>query len=107
METSAIYDLLRDGGSIDVGLVFSTDGRILAYDFFLLEDDRRFFPSYLLAPVVRERTLSQHPSLAAHLNALAAVLDNPTIARLNAQVDLQGRSVEEVAHTFLRDNGLI
>ena len=47
METSAIYDALRDG-SVEVGLVFSTDGRIAAFDFLLLEDDQRFFPSYLL-----------------------------------------------------------
>ncbi len=106
MGTNAIYDALREGTSIDVGLVFSTDGRVAEFDFLLLEDDRRFFPSYLLAPVVRKRTLDQHPELAEHLNSLSAKLDNETIARLNAMVDIQKRSVEEVALSFLRDSSL-
>jgi osmoprotectant transport system substrate-binding protein len=106
METSAIYDALRDGSSRDVGLVFSTDGRIAAFDFLLLEDDQRFFPSYLLTPVVRKRALDQHPELADHLNALSAKLDNATIAGLNGMVDLQKREVEEVALSFLKASGL-
>jgi osmoprotectant transport system substrate-binding protein len=107
METGAIYDALRDGTSADVGLVFSTDGRVVAFDFLLLEDDRGFFPSYLLTPVVRKSTLDQHPDLAAHLNTLSAELDNTTIANLNAMIDLQKRPVEEVAASFLRANSLI
>jgi osmoprotectant transport system substrate-binding protein len=69
--------------SIDVGLVFSTDGRVNAFDFLLLEDDQRFFPSYLLTPIIRKTALDQYPGLADHLNALSAKLDNATIADLN------------------------
>ena len=93
METGAIYDALRDRSSVEVGLVFSTDGRVTAFDFLLLEDDQGFFPSYLLTPVVRKRALDQHPELAGYLNALSAKLDNATIAGLNGMVDLQGREV--------------
>ena len=107
VETDAIYDILRDDPSADVGLVFSTDGRVPAYDFVLLEDDRAFFPSYLLTPVVRKATLEQNPDLAAHLNALSAKLDNATIAGLNAMVDLHRRPVEEVAASFLDANDLL
>jgi osmoprotectant transport system substrate-binding protein len=42
---------------VDVGLVFSTDGRIAAFGFYLLIDDRSFFPAYTLAPVVRREVL--------------------------------------------------
>jgi osmoprotectant transport system substrate-binding protein len=91
---------------VDVGLVFSTDGRIKAYDLLVLEDDRQFFPSYLLTPVVRQRTLEQHPRLAGELEALAARLDSATMAELNAMVDVRGRSVDEVALAFLRSHGL-
>ena len=107
METSAIYDALRDGASIDVGLVFSTDGRISAFDFLVLEDDLGFFPSYLLTPVVRKSTLDQHPELAADLDALAAKLDNVTMSGLNGMVDVQKRAVEEVARSFLEASGLM
>jgi osmoprotectant transport system substrate-binding protein len=106
MGTDAIYEALRDGSSADVGLVFSTDGRVAAFDFMLLEDDRGFFPSYLLTPVVRKATLEVFPEIAEHLNTLSAKLDNKTIASLNAMVDVQRLSVEEVAASFLSANDL-
>jgi osmoprotectant transport system substrate-binding protein len=107
METSAIYSALREPADIDVGLVFSTDGRVAAFDFLVLHDDRKLFPAYILAPVVREKTLEQHPEIGTHLGALSAKLDSATIARLNAMVDLQKRTVEEVASTFLAESGLL
>jgi osmoprotectant transport system substrate-binding protein len=106
MEATAIYGALREDVAIDVGLVFSTDGRIDAFDFLVLEDDQRFFPSYLLTPVIRKRALDQHPALAGHLNALSAKLDNATMTALNGMVDLQKREVEEVALSFLKASGL-
>jgi osmoprotectant transport system substrate-binding protein len=107
LETSAIYDALRDDASIDVGLVFSTDGRISAFDFLVLEDDQSFFPSYLLTPVARKSALNQHPELAGYLNALSAKLDNTTMSGLNGMVDVQKREVEEVAQSFLKASGLM
>jgi osmoprotectant transport system substrate-binding protein len=107
VDTGAIYDVLREGRGVDVGLVFSTDGRIKAYDLLVLEDDRQFFPSYLLTPVVRQRTLEQHPKLAGELESLAARLDSVTMAELNAMVDIGKSAVEEVALSFLRSRGLM
>jgi osmoprotectant transport system substrate-binding protein len=107
MDQDAIYDALREGTSVDVGLVFSTDGRIAAFDFLLLEDDRKFFPSYLLTPVARKSVLDQHPELEGHLNAISAKLDSITIAELNRIIDLQKREVEEVAALFLQSSGLL
>jgi osmoprotectant transport system substrate-binding protein len=106
MGTDTVYDVLRDAPYIDVGLVFTTDGRIIAYDFLVLRDDRGFFPSYLLAPVVRQRTLDKHPDLARDLEALAAKLDNATMARLNAMIDLEKKPVGAVASFFLQASGL-
>ena len=55
MDTAAIYAALRRASEFDVGVVFATDGRILASDLAVLRDDRNFFPSYILAAVVRKR----------------------------------------------------
>ena len=92
---------MRSSSDVDVGLVFSTDGRLAAFDFRVLRDDRGFFPSYRLTPVVRQQTLDRRPEIALYLNALSAKLDNATMARLNGKVDLEGRPVEEVAASFL------
>lgn len=106
MDTGLTYQALRDE-QVDVGLVFATDGRIPAFDFEVLQDDKGFFPSYALTPVVRQETLDAHPELGDILNSLSAKLDDATMARLNAQVDVDGKSVEEVAGTYLKEQGLI
>jgi osmoprotectant transport system substrate-binding protein len=107
MSTGAIYNSLRRSNDFDVGVVFATDGRILAFDFAVLHDDRGFIPSYILAPVVRQTALERHPDIKVVLEQLSAQLDTETMAALNAKVDLDGRRVEEVASEFLRSRALL
>ena len=107
MERDRVYEVLRTLSDVDVGLVFSTDGRIAAFNLVVLRDDRGFFPSYLLTPVVRQQTLDLHPEIAGYLNALSAKLDSATMADLNGMVDLEKRPVEDVASSFLKTSGLI
>ncbi len=106
MDTGLVYQALRDK-QVDVGLVFATDGRIPAFDFVVLNDDKGFFPSYALTPVVRKETLDKHPKLAEHLNALSEKLDDATMAKLNASIDVDKKTVEEVASSFLKSQGAV
>ncbi|MFG6137728.1 glycine betaine ABC transporter substrate-binding protein [Halomonas sp. B23F22_10] len=106
MDSGLVYQALRDG-QVDVGLVFATDGRIPAFDFQVLEDDQAFFPAYALTPVVREETLEANPDLAEQMNALSALLDDETMAGLNAWVDVERATIEDVAESFLEDNELL
>jgi osmoprotectant transport system substrate-binding protein len=106
MDTGLVYQALKDR-QVDVGLVFATDGRIPAFNFVMLRDDKGFFPSYALTPVVRKQVLDANPKLADALNALSAKLDDATMARLNASVDVDKKTVEEVAQTFLKQQGLV
>jgi len=106
MDTGLTYQALRQD-QVDVALVFATDGRIPAFDFKVLEDDKGFFPSYALTPVIRKDTLDEHPELADILNELSAKLDDATMARLNAQVDVERKTIEAVAEDFLKEQGLI
>jgi osmoprotectant transport system substrate-binding protein len=73
----------------------------------VLNDDKGFFPSYALTPVVRKETLDKNPKLAEILNGLSAKLDDATMAKLNAAVDVEKKSVEEVAANFLKSQTLI
>ena len=101
MDSGLVYKALKDG-QVDVGLVFATDGRIPAFDFSVLKDTKNFFPAYALTPTVRKETLDANPDLAGHLNKLSSMLDDTTMARLNAEVDVDKKSVQEVADTFLK-----
>lgn len=106
MDTGLVYQALRDS-QVSVGLVFATDGRIPAFDFVVLKDDKGYFPTYAMTPVVRKATLDANPALAGILNALSAKLDDAVMAKLNASVDVDKKTVEQVAIDFLKQQGLI
>lgn len=106
MDTGLVYQALRDE-NVDVGLVFATDGRIPAFDFHVLEDDRDFFPAYALTPVVRQETLDEFPELEEQMNTLSALLDDETMAELNARVDVERETIERVAQGFLEEHELL
>ena len=106
MDTGLVYQALKDH-QVDVGLVFATDGRVPAFNFVILKDDKGYFPNYALTPVVRKQVLDANPKLAEYLNALSAKLDDATMARLNASVDVDKKTVEDVAKTFLKEQGLV
>ena len=106
MNTGLVYNAIRDG-FVDAGLVYTTDGRVKGFDLVVLQDDLGYFPAYAATPVVRRETLEANPGLADELNKLAALMDNDTMAALNAKVDIEHRPVKEVASEFLRQRGLI
>src|SRR3954467_8150187 len=106
MDTGLVYQALKER-QVDVGLVFATDGRIPAFNFVVLRDDKGYFPAYALTPVVRKQWLDANPKAAEALNALSAKLDDATMARLNATVDVEKKTVEEVAGGFLKEQKLI
>ncbi|MCK2046676.1 glycine betaine ABC transporter substrate-binding protein [Chromohalobacter moromii] len=96
-----------DQEEVDVAMTTATNGRIPALDLTVLEDDKNFFPDYALTPVVREETLEANPDLDERMNALSALLDDGTMARLNAQVDVDKQPVEKVAERFLEEHDLL
>jgi osmoprotectant transport system substrate-binding protein len=106
METGLVYKALKDG-DVDVGLVFATDGRIPAFNFTVLKDTKNFFPAYAITPTVRKETLDANLELADHLNKLSSLFDDATMSALNAEVDVDKKSVTEVANGFLKAKGLL
>ena len=77
-------------------------GLIAALDFFVLEDDRHYFPPYEAVPVIREATLQQHPEVAQALAGLEGKISDREMRQLNYAVDGQHRDVKEVVRDFLR-----
>lgn len=108
LDPGLIYKACADG-EIDVICAFATDGRIAAFDLVTLEDDKRFFPPYYAAPLIRAQTLQEHPELEGLLNKLAGLIDDATMQQLNYQVDRQDnpRRARDVACEFLVEQGLI
>ena len=105
MDSGLVYKALKDK-DVDVGLVFATDGRIPAFNFTVLKDDKQVFPAYALTPNIRKETLDANPKLGTYLNKLSSLIGGDTMAFLNAEVDVEKKSVAQVASEFLKKNGL-
>ncbi len=106
MDPSLMYRAIAEN-QVDVICAFSTDGRIKAYDLFLLEDDSLFFPPYSAAPVIRLETARRYPEVEKVLHQLAGIIDNRAMQQLNYAVDELKKSPENVAQRFLLEKGLI
>ncbi len=94
-------------GEVDVAMTTATNGQIPSLPIVILEDDRQFFPNYALTPVVRQETLEANPELDEQMNSISALLDDRTMARLNARVDIEKQSAEKVAQNFLAEHELL
>ncbi|WQG60101.1 glycine betaine ABC transporter substrate-binding protein [Pseudomonas sp. RTB3] len=105
MDGGLTYQALRDSQT-NVALVMSTDGRMSAFGFVALKDDKGFFPSYALTPVIRTEVLKANPKVGQLLNALSSTLDDATIAALNARIEVGRESIENVSREFLQQRQL-
>ena len=92
----AIYD-----HKLDVISGYSTDGRLKAYDLITLEDDKKIFPPYYAAPVVRKDVLAKYDELAPVLNLLAGKINDSVMTGLNYRVEYLNEPPEKCARDFL------
>lgn len=106
MDAGLVY-LALQGEQAEAGVVYNTDGRIQAFGLRVLQDDLHYFPAYNVAPIVRSDYLNAHPDLAPLLKALTDTLDEDTMRHLNGSVDVEGRSVSQVAHDYLVQQHLL
>lgn len=100
------YQALKNGEA-DVVEAFGTDGEISALKLVVLEDDKKLFPPYQVAPVVRQEVLDKNPGIRDTLNTLSPKLTDATMQRLNYEVTGKKREPAEVAKEFLSQEGLL
>jgi len=92
---------------VNTAMVYGTDGGIIAADLVLLEDDRHAQPIYAPVPVVRESVLKANPQIATIVRPLMESFTSDTLQQLNARVQINGESDQEVAAEYLRSRGLL
>lgn len=98
------YQVLETGEA-DVCPAYSTDAQLVNADkFTYLEDDKKFWPPYYMAPVVRDDALEKYPEIAEILNSVSAKLDTETMISLNAKVDIDKQEYDDVAKEFFEGN---
>ena len=104
--SGAIYAAVENG-TCNFGEVYTTDGRIVALDLALIEDDKKFFPQYNASITIRKEFLDAHPQFRQVLEPIGKKLDNPTMQVLNAQVDVDGKDPAVVARDWMAKEGFI
>ncbi|WP_367144016.1 glycine betaine ABC transporter substrate-binding protein [Pantoea stewartii] len=106
MDPGLVYNAIRDG-FVDAGLIYTTDGRVKGFDLKVLQDDKHFFPSYNVTPVVRKDVLESHPGLEAALNQLSSLITDEAITEMNKRVDIDHQLPEQVARDFLQSKNML
>ncbi|EIT85830.1 glycine betaine/L-proline ABC transporter permease/glycine betaine/L-proline-binding protein [Fictibacillus macauensis ZFHKF-1] len=106
LDANLMYSAVKDE-KVDMITAFTTDGRIKRYNLKMLKDDKKAFPAYYAAPVVREDTLKKYPKLRKTINELAGKINEEEMTQMNTEVDINKKEPKEVAREFLRKKGLI
>lgn len=106
MSLGLAYQALKDG-QVDVGMGFATDGRIAAFGFINIEDNKNYFPVYNPAPVVREKVLKKYPEIGKILKPLAENLSTSEMQNMNKAVDVEHKPESDVARSWLKQKGLL
>ena len=100
MDLGLTYRALADG-QVDVIAGNSTDGQIAALDLVQLADDRRYFPPYQAAALVRSQVLARYPALAGALGELRGRISDEEMRRLNSQADVEHKDIAVIAREWL------
>ncbi len=106
MSLGLTYQALKDG-QVNSAMGFATDGRVAAFGFVNLVDDKSFFPVYNPVPVVRSAVLDAYPEIRHILRPIADTLSTEEMQKLNAAVDVAHRPVRETAMAWLKGKKLI
>jgi osmoprotectant transport system substrate-binding protein len=105
LDTGLIYTETANG-ACDFGEVYTTDGRIPALGLSVVEDPGVFI-LYNLSFTWDNEVFQEHAETYQQLaDDILAPLDQAKMAELNAKVDVEDESAEDVASEYLQEIGL-
>jgi osmoprotectant transport system substrate-binding protein len=101
------HEVLKKGQA-DVSIVFTTDPQNKREGFVLLEDDKGMFPPYNSTLVVRNDVIEKAgPDFAKTVELVNKGLTDEVMQELNARIDIDKSTPEDVAGQYLKESGLI
>ena len=93
-------------GTVDVGVLFTSDGHLVQHDLVLLKDDRHLQPAESIIPLVRSDAIDRFGGAVVEvLDGVSAELTTQGLQELNAEV-ASGVTVEDAAARWLGEHGL-
>ncbi|HYZ91786.1 MAG TPA: ABC transporter substrate-binding protein [Actinomycetota bacterium] len=99
---------LLKSNEIQLANLFTTDSRIAANGFVLLDDDKGIAGAENVLPIVRsELTEAYGAEFSDLLNSVTAKLTTAGLTELNKQVDVDKDDPDAVAEGWLQENGFL
>jgi osmoprotectant transport system substrate-binding protein len=97
-----------EGGEIDVGLLFTTQGIIAANGWVSLEDDKGLNPAENLVPAIRQDVLDANgDELKSILEMVSAALTTEDLIEMNKRADIDQEDPAAIATDWLVEFGFI
>ena len=93
------------GGEIDVGLLFSTDGSIAENGFVLLDDDKNLQAADNIVPLVRSEIADEE--VQEILNEVSGAIETDAITELNKRANVDVEDPADLATEYLEELGLL
>ncbi len=90
-------------GSIDVGLLFSSDGAIAARGFQVLQDDKHLESADNIVPIIRSKTATSE--VVSLFNDISAKLTQDDLAAMNKSADIDKQDPDTLASDWLKKHG--
>lgn len=106
MDAALMYKGI-DSEELDVVTAYTVDPQLIEYDLKVIEDDQEFFPPYEGSLVARNEVIDEYPEIDDIMTELEDTVDTEKMTELIHEVDIEKRSVTEVAEEFLQENDLL
>ena len=106
LESGLVADALAED-EVNIGVLFSTSGRIADEGWVLLEDDMNMLAADNITPVVSAEVAEAYgDQMVDLLNQISAAIDTDTLTELNKRFDIDKEDAADIAADFIADAGL-
>jgi len=92
-------------GDIDVGLLFSSDGGIIAKNLVVLQDDKQLEGADNIVPIIRQAVANQE--VKDLLDKIDAALNQADLTAMNKAADIDKQDPDALAQKWLKDHGFV
>ena len=107
LDANLVADALA-GDEVQVGVLFSTSGRIADEGWVLLEDDKGMLAADNVVPVLSDELVDAYgEDLLDLLDEISAAIDTETLAEMNARFEIDKDDADVIAEEFIADAGLV
>jgi osmoprotectant transport system substrate-binding protein len=106
LDAGVVLTSLQEG-AVDVGLLFSTDGRIASEGLVLLDDDQNMLAADNVFPVLSQELVDAYgDDLTSVLDDISAELTTEDLTELNRRFDVDREDADAIAESWLSDHDL-